>query len=112
VLPPASVPPAVTAQAPARQLSLSEHAVVQAWAARAPRLTPERADELAALASSAWGGRPDDAAPSQRLHAVAAWLWGGAAATAPSSTASAAASPAAAAADRAAVPTAPGMPTA
>lgn len=86
-LPPASVPPAVTPVAPARPLSLREHAVVQAWAARAPRLTPERADELAALAAAAWGGQPDDPAPAQRLHEVAAWLWGAGAAMASSSAA-------------------------
>lgn len=81
-----SPPMAVAAQPPARPLSLREHAVILAWSARAARLTPERADELAALASAAWGGRPDDAAPSQRLHAVAASLWGVAVPSAASET--------------------------
>ena len=107
---PASVPAAVTPVAPARPLSLREHAVVQAWAARAPRLTPERADELAALACSAWGGQLDDTTPSQRLHAVAAWLWGAGAATAPSSAAATPARAASAVANGQAAPAAPTAP--
>ena len=75
-LSPAAHPPETAPAAPARPLALREHAVILAWAARAPRLTPERADELAALASSAWGGSAADAAPAQRLHAIAAWLMG------------------------------------
>jgi uncharacterized RDD family membrane protein YckC len=68
--------PETAAVAPARPLTPREQAVILAWAARAPRLTPERADELAAMASAAWGGTPQDAQPAQRLHGIAAWLMG------------------------------------
>lgn len=75
-----TVPPARQSElppaAPARALDRREQAVILAWAGRAGRLTPERADELAALASPAWGGTPADAEPARRLHAVAAWLMG------------------------------------
>jgi uncharacterized RDD family membrane protein YckC len=62
--------------APTRALDRREQAVILAWAGRAPRLTPERADELAALASPAWGGTPTDAEPARRLQGIAAWLMG------------------------------------
>ncbi len=73
---PAVRQPEVNAVAPARPLNRRQQTVVLAWAARAPRLTPERADELAALASPAWGGQAADAQPAQRLQAIAAWLMG------------------------------------
>ena len=66
----------VTAMAPALPLSPRQQEVLLAWAGRAPQLTPERADELATLASPAWGGSPADVQPALRLHRIAAWLMG------------------------------------
>lgn len=74
------VPPAPAA-APGRPLASREQAAVLAWAARAPRLTPERLEELARLAEPAWAP-PDAAAPGEqapgtaRLLPVAHWLMG------------------------------------
>jgi uncharacterized RDD family membrane protein YckC len=63
--------------APARTLAPQDQAAVIALAARASRLTPERLDELAALAAPVSGdtGRsgPD---VTQRVLAVALWLLG------------------------------------
>jgi uncharacterized RDD family membrane protein YckC len=63
--------------APARRLAPQDQAAVIALAARAARLTPERLDELAALAAPVSGdtGRagPD---VTQRVLAVAQWLLG------------------------------------
>jgi uncharacterized RDD family membrane protein YckC len=63
--------------APARRLSSKDQAAVMALAARAPRLTPQRLDELAALAAAVSGdaGRsgPD---VTRRVLAVAQWLLG------------------------------------
>jgi uncharacterized RDD family membrane protein YckC len=60
---------------PARPLSTREQAAIVAWAGRATRLTPERLDELAALAGpvtvQAVGG-----SPTARLARVAQWLVG------------------------------------
>lgn len=63
--------------APARRLAPQDQAAVIALAARASRLTPERVDELAALAAAVSGdaGRagPD---VTQRVLAVGQWLLG------------------------------------
>ena len=62
---------------PARTLAPQDQAAVVALAARAPRLTAERLDELAALAASVTGnaGRsgPD---VTQRVLGVAQWALG------------------------------------
>lgn len=75
-----TTPPAlsdVEPLAPARRLSSKDQAAVMALAARAPRLTPQRLDELAALAAAVSGdaGRsgPD---VTRRVLAVAQWLLG------------------------------------
>ena len=60
---------------PARPLSTREQAAIVAWAGRAARLTPERLEELAALAGPITNG----AAPGShtaRLAGVAQWLVG------------------------------------
>lgn len=63
--------------APARPLAPQDQAAVIALAARASRMTPERLDELAALAASVSGdaGREGHAV-TQRVLAVAQWLLG------------------------------------
>jgi uncharacterized RDD family membrane protein YckC len=63
--------------APARPLSPEDQAAVMALAARAPRLTPERLDELAALAASV-SGDVGHAGPqvTRRVLGVAHWLLG------------------------------------
>src|SRR5688572_14903565 len=63
--------------APARALAPQDQAAVIALAARASRLTPERLDELAALAASVSGdtGRSGPQV-TQRVLAVALWLLG------------------------------------
>jgi uncharacterized RDD family membrane protein YckC len=67
----------VTPVAPARLLAPEDQAAVMALAARAPRLTGERLDELAALAAAVSGdaGRagPD---VTRRVLGVAQWLLG------------------------------------
>ena len=62
---------------PARPLAPQDQAAVIALAARAPRLTPERLDELAALAAPVSGdeGRSGPQV-TQRVLAVAQWLLG------------------------------------
>ena len=62
---------------PARQLALEDQAAIVALAARAPRLTPERLDELAALAASVTGdaGRAGPAV-TRRVLGVARWILG------------------------------------
>lgn len=63
--------------APARALAPQDQAAVIALAARASRLTPERLDELAALAAPV-SGDAGRAGPeiTQRVLAVALWLLG------------------------------------
>ena len=70
--------PEAPPQAPARPLSSREQATIVSWAGRVPRLTPERADELAALADPIL---PPSAghvqrSPAERLLGVAQWLMG------------------------------------
>ncbi len=68
---------AVPSVVPARQLALEDQAAIVALAARAPRLTPERLDELAALAASVTGdaGRAGPAV-TRRVLGVARWILG------------------------------------
>jgi uncharacterized RDD family membrane protein YckC len=63
--------------APARLLAAEDQAAVIALAARAPRLTPERLDELAALAASVSGdaGRSGPQV-TRRVLGVAQWFLG------------------------------------
>lgn len=71
----ALAPTAQEPQAPAHPLSAAQQATLVALAARAPRLTPERVDELARLAPTALGLiGSEPAAP--KLNAVAQWLYG------------------------------------
>jgi uncharacterized RDD family membrane protein YckC len=67
----------VTPIAPARPLTPRDQAAVMALAARAPTLTPERLDELAALAASVSGdaGRQGPEV-TRRVLGVAQWLLG------------------------------------
>ena len=67
----------VTPVAPVRALSQRDQSAVIALAARAPTLTVERLDELAALAASVQGesGKPD-AEVTRRVLGVAQWLLG------------------------------------
>src|SRR5262249_29223077 len=62
---------------PAHPLSLRDQSAVISLAARAPTLTIERLDELAALAASVQGdpGRPTDEV-TRRVLGVAQWLLG------------------------------------
>lgn len=68
--------PEIEPIAPARPLSPRDQAAVIAFAARAPRLTHERVDELAALAASVAGTASDDPQVTNRVLAVAQWLLG------------------------------------
>lgn len=63
--------------APVRPLTADDEAAIVALAARAPRLTPWRVDELAALAASASGdtGR-EGAEVTRRVLGVAQWILG------------------------------------
>lgn len=73
----AEVPPG-EAVAPARQLSLAEQSAILAWAGRAGSLTPERLEELAAIALPSVRGVAA-AGPGRStagLLAVARWLLG------------------------------------
>jgi uncharacterized RDD family membrane protein YckC len=72
-----ALPPAEPV-APARALTQAEQAVIVEWAARAPRLTPARFEELGQIARSVTG-EPATAEPAQvtrRLLGVAHWLLG------------------------------------
>lgn len=66
--------------APAQPLSARAQAAVLAWAGRVPRLTAERAQELAAIAQpvlpAADGPRTPDRDATERLLGVAHWLLG------------------------------------
>jgi uncharacterized RDD family membrane protein YckC len=63
---------------PARPLSASEQAAIVAWAGRAPRLTPERFEELAQLARPVTGtpAAAQRGEVTQRLLGVAHWVLG------------------------------------
>ncbi len=73
----AGVPADAQPQAPPFALDVDEQRAVIAFAERAARLSPERADELAALAAPLAGREP----PRERLLRIAAWLVGRRAAT-------------------------------
>jgi uncharacterized RDD family membrane protein YckC len=63
--------------APARPITLRDQAAVIALAARAPRLTAERVEELAALAGPVIGNAPvTGPEATRRMLAVARWLLG------------------------------------
>jgi len=68
----------VTPVAPVRMLSQRDQSAVISLAARAPTLTVERLDELAAMASVVQGSeaRHPDAAVTRRVLGVAQWLLG------------------------------------
>ena len=67
----------VQPMAPVRPLSPRDQAAVIALAARAPRLTGERLDELAALAATVSGDEGRDGPEvTRRVLAVAQWLLG------------------------------------
>lgn len=68
----------VAAVAPAMPLSPRDQAALVALAARAPTLTVERLDELAAIAAPAAGAEPALAGPNltRRVLGVAQWLLG------------------------------------
>jgi uncharacterized RDD family membrane protein YckC len=69
--------PDVEPLAPARPLSQRDQATIIALAARAPRLTGERLDELAALAAPVSGDAPQpDPRTTRRVLGVAQWLLG------------------------------------
>lgn len=68
--------PEVEPLAPVRPLAPRDQAAVIALATRAPRLTPERLDELAALAASIAGTSSNDPQATARVLAVAQWLLG------------------------------------
>lgn len=63
---------------PARPLTQAEQTAIVAWAGRAPRLTPERFEELAQLAAPAVAaaGQPAPEPSTPRLLGVAHWLLG------------------------------------
>lgn len=69
-LPPAEPEP------PARPLQAGEQVAIIAWAARARRLTPERLEELAALARPVLPPAPESDSDTQRLMRVAHWVMG------------------------------------
>lgn len=72
-------PPEAPSLAPVRPLSQQEQAAIRAWAGRAQRLTPQRFEELALLATSVLPApAPGEAprSPSERLLGVAQWLMG------------------------------------
>jgi hypothetical protein len=67
----------VTPVAPVRVLSQRDQSAVISLAGRAPTLTVERLDELAALASCVQGEvSPPDPAVTRRVLGVAQWLLG------------------------------------
>jgi uncharacterized RDD family membrane protein YckC len=69
--------PEVEPVAPAFTLELRDQATLIALAARAPRLTAERLDELAAIAAPVTGdARRGSAATTRRVLGVAQWLMG------------------------------------
>ena len=68
----AAIPADVVPQRPPVSLDVDEQRAVIAFAERAARLSPERADELAALATPLVGSEP----PRAQLLRIAAWLVG------------------------------------
>jgi uncharacterized RDD family membrane protein YckC len=67
----------VTPLAPSRPLSARDQSAVISLAARAPTLTVERLDELAAIASTVQGDQPREPAEvTRRVLGVAQWLLG------------------------------------
>jgi hypothetical protein len=68
----------VTPVAPVRMLSQRDQSAVIALAARAPTLTVERLDELAAMAAVVQGSevRRPDSEVTRRVLGVAQWLLG------------------------------------
>jgi hypothetical protein len=67
----------VTPLAPVRTLSLRDQSALISLAARAPTLTIERLDELAALAASVQGdAREPQSEVTRRVLGVAQWLLG------------------------------------
>jgi hypothetical protein len=72
--PAAAALPDAAPRPPARVLIPAEQAAVLNFAARAKRLTLERADELARLAAPVIGAAGDR--PARHLFAVAQWLYG------------------------------------
>jgi len=74
----ADVPPLPAAQLPVPPTHVLPQAgqqAIVAWAVRMGRLTPERAEELAAMVQPVLPGKPTDTA-SSRLLGVAHWLLG------------------------------------
>lgn len=64
-------------RAPAQPLNAEQQRALVAWALRAPRLTPARAEELAALAAPALGPAADDGRPvGEQLLGLAHWALG------------------------------------
>jgi len=61
---------------PERQLSTRAQSAVVAWAARIPRLTPARAEELAAIAAPSVVPRAREDQQVAALAGVARWLAG------------------------------------
>jgi uncharacterized RDD family membrane protein YckC len=75
--PPAATPlPTTAPRPPAHPLSARAQSAVVAWAARLPRLTEARAEELAALAAPAVVPRARDDQRVAALAGVAQWLIG------------------------------------
>lgn len=68
--------PDVEPLAPSRALTPRDQAAVIELAARAPRLTPERLDELAALAADIAGTSRQDPHLTRRVLGVGQWLLG------------------------------------
>jgi uncharacterized RDD family membrane protein YckC len=72
-------PPEAPSLAPARPLNQQEQAAIRSWAGRARRLTPQRFDELAMLATQVLPPQaPEEPrrSTSERLLGVAQWLMG------------------------------------
>jgi uncharacterized RDD family membrane protein YckC len=75
--PPAPTPlPATPPRPPANRLSVRAQSAIVAWAARLPRLTEARAEELAALAAPVAVPRARDDQRVAALAGVAQWLIG------------------------------------
>jgi uncharacterized RDD family membrane protein YckC len=72
----ASALPAVTPRPPAHALSARAQSALIAWAARVPRLTEARAEELAAIAAPVVVPRARDDQRVTALAGVARWLIG------------------------------------
>ncbi|ROZ78725.1 RDD family protein [Ramlibacter sp. WS9] len=71
--------PAADPLAPARPLALREQVAILAWAGRATRLTPERLEELAHMASPVIpnnGTRAANSSATSRLLGLAQWVLG------------------------------------